>query len=195
MKKVAVYVRVSTKKQTLENQLHALREVAVKEQWDLQPVFSDKVSGGKSKLSQRTGFKALCKAVEAREIQMVAVWSIDRLSRSLSDLLVFLELCSKNGVELYFHQQGLDTSKPAGRALFQMVGVFAEFEREIIRERIMAGLEVARENGVKFGPKVKYKDADRQAVLELHAQGKTCREIGRILGMGLGTVSRLMKAA
>ena len=91
------------------------------------------------------------KAVNAREFDMVAAWSVDRLGRSLTDLLGILQGLHDKGVDLFLHQQGLDTSTTAGKAMFQMLGVFAEFERGIIRERFNAGLARAREKGVKLG--------------------------------------------
>src|SRR5215475_13342867 len=90
-------------------------------------------------------------AVARREIDMVAAWSVDRLGRSLTDLLTFLTDLHAKGVDLFLHQQGLDTSTPSGRAMFQMLGVFAEFERAMIRERVMAGLARARSEGKQLG--------------------------------------------
>lgn len=81
----------------------------------------------------------------------VAAWSVDRLGRSLQDLLAFLGQIHAVGIDLYLHQQGIDTTTPAGKAMFQMCGVFTEFERSIIRERINAGLARARANGNRFG--------------------------------------------
>src|SRR5882762_4324958 len=87
----------------------------------------------------------------ARKFDMVAAWSVDRLGRSLTDLLSILQTLHEKGVDLFLHQQGLDTSTTAGKAMFQMLGVFAEFERGIIRERVNAGLARARANGTKLG--------------------------------------------
>ncbi len=91
------------------------------------------------------------KAVNAKEFDMVASWSVDRLGRSLTDLLSILEGLHDKDVGLFLHQQGLDTTTTAGKAMFQMLGGFAEFERGIIRERVNAGLARARANGVKLG--------------------------------------------
>src|SRR6266699_6819709 len=91
------------------------------------------------------------KAVSRREIDMVAAWLVDRLGRSLTDLLEFLKELHAKGVDLYLHQQGVDTSTPSGRAMFQMMGVFAEFERAMIRERVLAGLARARSEGRALG--------------------------------------------
>jgi DNA invertase Pin-like site-specific DNA recombinase len=89
--------------------------------------------------------------LNAKKFDMVAAWSVDRLGRSLTDLLGILQGLRDKKVDLFLHQQGLDTSTSAGRAMFQMLGVFAEFERGIIRERVNAGLARARQNGTKLG--------------------------------------------
>jgi DNA invertase Pin-like site-specific DNA recombinase len=93
----------------------------------------------------------LLKAVARREVDMVAAWSVDRLGRSLTNLLDFLRELHAKGVDLFLHQQGLDTSTPSGKAMFQMLGVFAEFERAMIRERVLAGLARAKEQGINLG--------------------------------------------
>src|SRR3954470_7931461 len=93
----------------------------------------------------------MLKAANAREFDLLAAWSVDRLGRSLTDLLAILQALHDKGVDLFLHHQGLDTSTSAGRAMFQMLGVFAEFERGIIRERVNAGLPRAREKGVVLG--------------------------------------------
>src|SRR5665213_1951262 len=106
------------------------------------------------------------KAVARKEIDMVAAWSVDRLGRSLTDLLDILKELHAKGVDLFLHQQGLDTSTPSGRAMFQMLGVFAEFERAMIRERVMAGLARAKADGIKLGRKT-LEEADPKTAKEI----------------------------
>lgn len=141
MKKVALYARVSTDRtQTVENQLRELHEVAQRQGWIVTAVFTDEgISGAKGR-DKRPGYDALLKGIARKDFTMAAAWSVDRLGRSLPDLVAFLNEAQAKGVDLYLHQQGLDTSTPSGRMLFQMLGVFAEFERAMIRERILAGL-------------------------------------------------------
>lgn len=140
MKKVAIYARVSTDSQTVENQLQELHAVAQRNDWIVTAVHTDEgISGAKGR-DKRPGYDALLKAVSRREVDQIVCWSVDRLGRSLSDLVAFLGDIQAKGVDLYLHRQGLDTSTPSGRMMFQMLGVFAEFERSMIRERIMAGL-------------------------------------------------------
>ena len=129
MKRVAIYLRVSTSKQDTENQLRELSAVADRSGWEIWKVYEDAgISGAKGR-DQRPGLEAMMKAVNAREFDMVATWSVDRLGRSLTDLLGILQDLQEKGVDLFLHQQGLDTSTTAGKAMFQMLGVFAEFER------------------------------------------------------------------
>jgi DNA invertase Pin-like site-specific DNA recombinase len=141
MKTVALYARVSTDRcQTVENQLRELREAAQRQGWAIVAVFTDEgVSGAKGR-DQRPGFDALMTGVTRKDFEMVAAWSVDRLGRSLPHLTAFLGEIRAKGIDLYLHQQGLDTSTPSGAAMFGMLSVFAEFERSMIRERILTGL-------------------------------------------------------
>ena len=151
MKKVAIYVRVSTDRtQTVENQLRELQEVAQRQGWVIAAIFSDEGISGSKGRDKRPGYDALLKGVARRDFDMVMAWSVDRLGRSLPHLLTFLGDIQAKGVDLYLHQQGLDTSTPSGRAMFGMLGVFSEFERAIIRDRIMSGL---RRSSKKSGRK------------------------------------------
>src|SRR5215469_9785736 len=144
VKQAALYVRVSTNGQTTENQERELRTVAKKAGWSVVQLYRDAgISGAKGR-ENRPAFDALCKDAARRKFDMVAAWSVDRLSRSLHDLTIFLSDLHGLKVDLYLHQQGLDTSTPTGKAMFQMIGVFAELERSIIRERVIAGLSRAR---------------------------------------------------
>lgn len=154
MKRVALYLRVSTTNQTAENQrLELLSAASRHDDWQIVATYEDAgISGAKGR-DRRPGYDALLKAVARREIDLVAAWSVDRLGRSLQHLVGFLGELHAKGVDLYLHQQGLDTSTPAGRAMFQMLGIFAEFERAMIVERIKAGLVRARAGGKAIGRK------------------------------------------
>jgi DNA invertase Pin-like site-specific DNA recombinase len=124
---------------------------------------------------------------------MVAAWSVDRLGRSLQDLIEVLSDLHAKRVDLYLHQQGLDTSTPSGRAMYQMMGVFAEFERAIIRERVMSGLARAKAEGITLGrPALEDANATKVAAIKAAlAAGKGIRRIARDLQAGVGTVTRL----
>jgi DNA invertase Pin-like site-specific DNA recombinase len=138
--RVAMYARVSTDKQSTENQLRELREVADRMGWQVVAKFVDRgISGAKGR-KDRPRLDALLKGVARKEFDLVADWSVDRLGRSLIDLVGLLQELHATGTDLYLHQQGLNTATPAGRATFGMLGVFAEFERAMIQERNRAGL-------------------------------------------------------
>jgi DNA invertase Pin-like site-specific DNA recombinase len=196
-KRVAIYLRVSTTEQTTANQRRQLKAVAARHGWDAVATFEDAgISGAKGR-DQRPGLDAMMKAVARREVDVVAAWSVDRLGRSLIDLLDFLrELHAKN-VDLFLHQRGLDSSTPSGRAMFQMMGVFAEFERAMIRERVLAGLARAREQGTQLGRR-RLEDTDAKevaAIISARASGAGIRRIAQDLGVGVGTVLRVTGGA
>jgi hypothetical protein len=144
---------------------------------------------------ERTGqpLVTLDSGTPLRDFDMVAAWSVDRLGRSLQDLVSFLGELSGKHVDLYLHQQGLDTSTPAGRAMFQMLGVFAEFERAMIRERVNAGLARAKAQGKRLGrPPVTPMIADR--VKRARDKGLSVRKIAAKFELGLATVQRIVTA-
>ena len=141
MKTVGLYMRVSTDKdQTIENQRRELMAACERRGWRVVAEFCDEgISGAKGR-DKRQAFDRLHKAIVRHQFDVVAAWSVDRLGRSLQDLVGFLGEVHAAGVDLYLDRQGLDTSTPAGKALFQMLGVFAEFERTLIIERTLAGI-------------------------------------------------------
>ncbi|TWW08325.1 resolvase [Planctomyces bekefii] len=191
-KRVALYLRVSTSEQTTKNQRRELMAVAKRQGWDEVQVFVDEgISGAKGR-GQRPGLDAMLRGVSRKDFDLLACWSVDRLGRSLQDLVSLLaEFHSKN-VDLYLHQQGLDTTTPSGKAMFQMLGVFSEFERAIIRERIKAGLARARAEGKVFGrPRVSEKV--EAAIRAARRKGQGMRRIARELGVGVSTVQRVIR--
>jgi DNA invertase Pin-like site-specific DNA recombinase len=151
MRRAAIYLRVSTQEQTVANQERELREIASRTGCEIVKVYRDHgISGAKGR-DKRPGFDALHRAATKREFDVVMAWSVDRLGRSLQDLVGFLGELHALGIDLFLHQQGLDTRTPAGMAMFQMLGVFAQFERAMIRERVRAGLARARGEGKRLG--------------------------------------------
>jgi DNA invertase Pin-like site-specific DNA recombinase len=197
VKRVALYVRVSTSEQNTRNQRRELKTVADRHGWQVVKVFEDAGISGAKGSDHRPGLTDLLKVVARREIDMVAAWSVDRLGRSLMDLLAFLKELHAKGVDLFLHQQGLDTSTPSGRAMFQMMGVFAEFEHAMIRERVRAGLARAREEGTKLGrrPLEETDAAKVKAIRAMRRKGTGIRRTARELGVGVGTVMRVTARA
>jgi DNA invertase Pin-like site-specific DNA recombinase len=190
--RVAIYSRVSTASQNTENQVRELRQVAERHGWQVVAEFSDPgISGAKGR-DQRPGLEAMMQAVTRREIEMVMAWSVDRLGRSLQNLVEILGELHGKRVDLYLHQQGLDTSTPAGKALFQMMGVFAEFERAIIRERVRSGLDRAKAQGKRLGRPRNDNAKQRATVIRLRGEGVGIGKIARELGVGVSYVQRII---
>lgn len=191
-KRVAIYLRVSTKEQTTENQRRELEIVAERAGWDVVQVFEDAgVSGAKGR-EKRPAYDALLKAVARREVDLVAAWSVDRLGRSMQDLVSFLEDLKGHGADLYLHQQALDTTTPSGRALFGMMAVFAEFERAMIQERVNAGLSRAKAQGKKLGRPTLSAEVEGK-VRALRAEGMGVVKVAKALGIGVSAVQRIDK--
>ena len=188
---VALYARVSTGGQTADNQIQELRRVAVRMGWAIAAEYIDLgVSGAKGR-EQRPAYDRMYTALMQREFAVVMVWSVDRLGRSLQQLVAFLSDLQAKGVDLYLHQQGIDTTTPAGKAMFQMCGVFAEFERAMIQERVKAGLARARSQGKTLG-RPRTSATVEQKVREARQQGKGIKKIAAELKIGVSVVQRVV---
>ncbi len=192
-KRVALYLRVSTSEQTVENQRRELEAVAARHDWQVVAVFRDQGVSGTKGRDRRPGYDRLCQSVARREFDQVAAWSVDRLGRSLQDLVAFLAELHAKRVDLYLHQQGIDTSTPAGKAMFQMMGVFAEFERAMIVERVKAGLARARAQGKRLGRPSLAAEKER-AVRRLLSKGTGIVKTARTAGVGVSAVQRIKAA-
>ena len=194
MKTAAIYARVSTNGQTTDNQVRELRKVARRHGWKISAEYIDHgVSGSKGR-DKRPELDKLLKAANRRDISIIMAWSVDRLGRSLQHLVGFLDEIHAKGVDLYLHQQNIDTSTPSGKAMFQMAGVFAEFERSMIQERVRAGLDRAREQGKVLGrPKVSSRI--ELLIRQKRGQGLGILKIAREVGVGTSVVQRVLKAA
>lgn len=191
-KRVGMYLRVSTGGQTVENQRLELERVAEHRGWQIVETYLDHgVSGSKGR-DKRPGFAKLCKDAAQGKLDLVAAWSIDRIGRSLSHLVEFMDELRQQEVALYLHTQGMDSSTAAGKAMLSMCGVFAEFERAILIERIHAGLSRARAQGKKLGPAFSVTPAQEARIHALRAQGMGKLKIARMLGVGTGTVQRIV---
>jgi len=191
MKRAAIYLRVSTGGQTTENQRRELETVAKQRGWKIVATYEDAgISGAKGR-DKRPGFDRMLKDATTGKFDILAAWSVDRLGRSLQDLIGFLSELHSTGRDLYLHQQAIDTSTPSGKAMFQMLGVFAEFERGMIRERVNAGLARAKAKGVKLGRK-RIAPQLEQRIRTLRSEGNGVLKIGRLLGVGTSAVQRVI---
>src|SRR6188474_3333398 len=195
MKRAAIYLRVSTIDQTTANQERGLREIAGRVGYDIVKVYKDHgISGAKGR-EKRPAFDALCRDATKRQFDVVMAWSVDRLGRSLQDLIGFLSELHFLGIDLFLHQQGIDTTTPAGKAMFQMMGVFAEFERAMIQERVRAGLARVKASGkTRSGKPIgrpRLKATTEQAIRAALLAGEGgFHKIAQRFGVGTGTVQR-----
>jgi DNA invertase Pin-like site-specific DNA recombinase len=188
MFRVGIYARVSTTdQQTIPLQIRVLREYAVRRGWMIALQMKEVGSGA----SQRQLREKLLEAARRRAIDAVLVWRLDRWGRSVADLLATLQELEHLGVGFVSLTEALDLTTPAGRAMAALLAVFAEFEREILRERVRAGLAHARQNGKRLGRPI---TAGRHAaqVRKLYRAGISKAEIARRLQIGRTSVRRIL---
>ena len=191
----AIYTRVSTDDQTTQNQILELKEIAQRKGLTVVSEFTDEgVSGAKGR-DKRTGFDNLIKGAIKKDFDTILVWSVDRLGRSLQDLVSFLNEIHSVDCDLYIHQSGVDTSTPAGKMMFQMCGVFAEFERGMIRERVKSGQDRAKSQGKHIGRPSNLNDGLVHSVKYMRDQGVGIRKIARDLKIGVSTVYKVLEPA
>jgi len=191
VRRTAIYSRVSTDRQTHNSQLAELRDYCRRRGWTDPAEFSDVVTGAKF---SRAGLDALMSDVRRGRVDVVVCFKLDRLGRSLAHLAQLVGELTSHGVALICTSQGIDTSNdnPAGRLQLGVLMAVAEFEREIIRDRVIAGLKYAKENGVKLGrPGTLAKH--QEAVNGLLAQGRKVRAIARELGLPVSSAFKLAK--
>ena len=190
MKRVALYLRVSKQEQTIENQRIELEQVAAAKGWKIVSVFKDEGISGSFGRGVRSQYDAMLKKGVQAQHDVVMAWDVSRLSRSLADLVTTLDELHACGIDLYLHQQAIDTTTPAGKAMFQMCGVFAEFERGILSERVKAGLNRAKEEGKVLGRPMKV--ANIKKIINARNSGKTIREIAKGNGLSIGKIHKII---
>ena len=192
MNRAVIYSRVSTNEQTVENQLRVLREVAEKRGLEVVREISDEgISGAKGR-DERQGFDELIKGSVKNEWDIILVWDVSRLGRSLKHLVSFLEDIQSARCDMYIHQSGIDTSTASGKMMFGMLSVFSEFERSMIRERVIAGQQRAVANGVKLGRKTNVNDGIITAVYHMRQNNVPIKRIAKDLQIGVGTVYKIL---
>ena len=192
-RKAVIYSRVSTNEQTVENQLKVLREVAEKRGLEVVREISDEgISGAKGR-DERPGFDELIKGSVKNEWDIILVWDVTRLGRSLKHLVSFLEDIQSAHCDMYIHQSGIDTSTASGKMMFGMLSVFSEFERSMIRERVIAGQQRAVANGVKLGRKTNVNDGIITAVYHMRQNNVPIKRIAKDLQIGVGTVYKVLE--
>jgi DNA invertase Pin-like site-specific DNA recombinase len=191
-RKAVIYSRVSTNEQTVENQLKVLREVAEKRGLEVVREISDEgISGAKGR-DERQGFDELIKGSVKNEWDIILVWDVSRLGRSLKHLVSFLEDIQSAHCDMYIHQSGIDTSTASGKMMFGMLSVFSEFERSMIRERVIAGQQRAKSEGKHIGRPTNVNDGIINAVYQLRQNNVPISRIAKDLQIGVGTVYKIL---
>jgi DNA invertase Pin-like site-specific DNA recombinase len=193
-KRAALYLRVSSGEQTTENQRRELEAVAKHSGWDIVAVYEDAGISGAKRRDQRPAYDQLLNDAARRQFDVAMAWSVDRLGRSLTDLVGFMDELNALGIDLYLHQQGIDTTTPSGRAMFQMCGVFAEFERAMISERVTAGLNRARAQGKRLGRRP-IPAGKIAKVMDARAEGLSIRKIAVRVGVSPSAVHKVIQNA
>jgi DNA invertase Pin-like site-specific DNA recombinase len=189
MKRAALYLRVSTDRQTTDNQAQKLAEVALARGWEVVETYTDAgISGAKGR-DKRPALDKMLKDASRRRFDVLMVWAIDRLGRSLVDLIGIVQTLEACGIDLFVDQQSVDTTTPADKLVFHIFGAIAEFERGMIRERIMAGLARSKAKGRKAGPKLDPRKVEQ-------ARGMLAERVGvlkvaKLVGLGTGTVQKI----
>jgi DNA invertase Pin-like site-specific DNA recombinase len=182
--RIAIYARVSTKDQSCELQLRDLRSYCAARGFEAVREYVDVGQSGAK--DSRPELNKLMDDARKRQFDAIVVWRFDRFARSTKHLLLALEEFRSLGIQFISYQENIDTSSPLGQALFTIVSAVAQLERDLIRERVSAGIRNARANGKKLGrPKSL---VDRERILKLKAKGHSLREIAAKLGVGYGTV-------
>ena len=191
-RKAIIYSRVSTNDQTVDNQLKVLREVAERKGLEVVREISDEgISGAKGR-DERKGFDELIKGAVRKEFDIILVWDVSRLGRSLKHLVSFLDDIQSARCDLYIHQSGLDTSTASGKMMFQMIGVFSEFERSMIRERVIAGQQRAKAEGRHIGRKSNLTNGVINAAIQLREKNVPIKRIAKDMQIGVGTVYKIL---
>ena len=191
----AIYTRCSTQDQHVLNQILELKDIAKRKGLSIVSEYSDEgISGAKGR-DKRTGFDNLIKGAVKKEFDTILVWSVDRLGRSLQDLVSFLNEIHSVDCDLYIHQSGIDTATPSGKMMFQMCGVFAEFERGMIRERVIAGQTRAKAQGKHIGRPSNLNEGLIHSIKYMREQGVGIRKIAKDLKVGVSTIYKVMEAA
>jgi DNA invertase Pin-like site-specific DNA recombinase len=192
-KRVCVYARVSKTSQSVERQISELEKVAARNDWEIVDRYIDHgVSGAKGR-DQRPELDRMMKDSTKRKFDVVMVWSIDRLGRSLQNLMEILNDLKSKNIDLYMDQQAIDTTTPTGSLMFAMIGAFSEFEREMIRERVVSGLDNARKKGRIGGRPTNLTDEIRSKILEMKVAGGSIRKIKDECSVGTATIYKVLR--
>ena len=192
MKKVCLYSRTSHADSNPENQLNELRQLAIRNGWVIVKEYVDAgISGAKGR-DKRPQFDAMLKSAMRKEFDLVMFWAVDRASRNLTHLVQMMDDLHSKNVGMYFHQQAIDTTTPSGLAMIQMAGIFASFERSMLRERVLASHERAKAEGKTIGRPSMINDALIKSIKFMREKGVGIKKIAKELNVGVGTIYKVI---
>jgi len=194
-KKVVIYTRVSTLDQTIDNQLIELRDHCSRMGWEIVKEYSDEGLSGTLSRDKRPALNSLIKDAYRKRFDSVVCWDISRIGRSMKELILFLSDMKDRRIGICSVRQGFDTSTSMGEIMFQFVGILSSWEREMIRERTLAGLERAKREGKTLGRRKVTNDTMTAKIIELRNDKKSIREIASEVGVSRGTVNNILKVA
>ena len=194
-KRCAIYTRVSTLDQTIDNQLIELRNHCSRMGWEVVKEYADEGLSGTLSRDKRPALNSLIKDAYRKRFDSVVCWDISRIGRSMKELILFLSDMKERGIGICSVRQGFDTSTSMGEIMFQFVGILSSWEREMIRERTLAGLERAKREGKTLGRRKVTNDTMTAKIIELRTANKSIREIASEVGVSIGTVSNVLKVA
>ena len=192
MKKVVIYTRVSTDKQTVENQVKELTEYCKRCNFEIVKIYRDEGISGTKGRDERSGLDEMMKDAVHHKFDMLLCYSICRLSRSLKELITIMNTLNELKIDMFFSVQSIDTTTSAGKMIFNIFGSLAEFERELLRDRIKSGINRAREQGKKLGRKSIVNESLIKAVKMLREKNVGIKDISKELKIGVGTIYKIL---
>ncbi|HJO63152.1 MAG TPA: recombinase family protein [Desulfobacterales bacterium] len=193
-KRVCLYARVSKTSQSVERQISELEIVAARNGWEIVDRYIDHGISGATGRDQRHELDRMMKDSTKRKFDVVMVWSIDRLGRSLQNLIEILNDLNSKNIDLYMDQQSIDSTTPTGKLMFSLIGAFAEFEKSTIRDRVISGLANARKKGRIGGRPTNLTDEIQAKILEMKSAGASIRKIKEECSVGTATIYKVLRA-
>ena len=188
MKRVVIYARVSTDKQSTDRQVEQLKEIANNHQWDVVETYVDVCSGAKT---SRPNFDKLMKDAFARKFETVMCLELSRMGRNTKHLLDKVEKLNEKRIDLYIHNQQIDTSTPTGKLFFTVASAFSNFERDLIRERVISGLENAKKKGKVLGRRTNLTEEVRIKIQQLRKDGIGIKKIAKQFHVAPDTIRKM----
>ena len=193
--RAVLYCRVSKSSQSVERQVRELTEVALRNQWEIVETYIDAGISGSKARCDRPELDRMMKDSVKKKFDVVMVSNIDRLGRSLQQLIEILNDLQSKSVELFMMKQAIDSTTPSGKLMFSMISAFAEFEKSIIVERIMSGLENAKAKGKILGRKTNLTPYTQRKILDMKSSGAPIRKIASECSVGTQTIYKVLRAA